>query len=288
MRVISCFGRIYYHTEAKAENSVAFGQYASFYPNAPYITSHHITSNDIIPHYTASPDIASCDITSSHHHIISSHRLRQALRLHIVIFTWLYAVYRTLATSHLPYQLRIVEKHRLDLNRDLIRYCGGVRWLHTQSDANPLNSIDESWFIPTLGLLLLSLPQILSLILVVVVVAILQRDVKFVIYLLALSPSKKSTLLLSKVSVPLSVTLALSHTLSFHLSIQLSYVLPSLQISSLHDSILTPSLVLSAISKVWHSCSREPYHLHVHYYYRWWYSNNYPCLTTLVCLVITT
>ena len=37
MRIISCFGRKYYHTEAKAEKSVAFGQYASFYPNAPYI-----------------------------------------------------------------------------------------------------------------------------------------------------------------------------------------------------------------------------------------------------------
>ena len=36
MRVISCFGRKYYHTEAKAEKSVAFGQYASFYPNALY------------------------------------------------------------------------------------------------------------------------------------------------------------------------------------------------------------------------------------------------------------
>ena len=41
MRVISCFGRIYYHTEAKAEKSVAFGQYASFYPNAPYTISWH-------------------------------------------------------------------------------------------------------------------------------------------------------------------------------------------------------------------------------------------------------
>ena len=37
MRVISCFGRKYYFTEAKAEKSAALGQYASFYPNAPYI-----------------------------------------------------------------------------------------------------------------------------------------------------------------------------------------------------------------------------------------------------------
>jgi hypothetical protein len=40
----------------------------------------------------------------------------------------------------------------------------------------------------------------------------------------------------------------------------------SLPLIMLHNSILTPSVMLSAIRMLWHSCPRKPHHLHVHYY----------------------
>ena len=54
MRVISCFGRKYYLTEAKAEKSVASQPYACFYPNAPYISYSNLS---VTPVFTVNNNV---------------------------------------------------------------------------------------------------------------------------------------------------------------------------------------------------------------------------------------